>query len=186
MNSEKHNKVCSVEYAGGLDNRVRRWLHNPQKILRPYIRPAMTFLDLGCGPGVFTIEAAKMLMGSGKVIAADLQEGMLNLVWKKVVDTELEKRVQLHKCEKDSISLNEKVDFILAFYMIHEVLDQNRLFDEMKAILKPSGKIFIVEPKFHVTSKKFDLMLEKILSIGFEVDERPKVFFSRAVVLTNK
>ena len=175
--------VCPVEIAGGLDNSLRRWIQNPEKIVKPYIKPGMVVLDLGCGPGFFTIEIAKILNGQGKVIAADLQEGMLEIVRQKIKNTELEQRIELHKCQDQSVGVTEKVDFILAFYMVHEVPNQDKLFQELKSILKPKGKIFIVEPKFHVPGKSFNNMLEKVENMGFEIIERPKSFLSRAVVL---
>lgn len=80
MTKTENPRVCPVEKAGGLDNSIRRFLQNPEKILKPHINPGMTVLDMGCGPGFFTIEIAKLLNGSGKVIAADLQAGMLEIV----------------------------------------------------------------------------------------------------------
>jgi len=88
MSKEKNLSICPVERSGGLDNRLRRWLQNPQKIVMPYIKPGMTVLDLGCGPGFFAVEIARLLNDSGKVIAADLQQGMLDKVSKKVKGTE--------------------------------------------------------------------------------------------------
>lgn len=184
-NIEKH-KVCPVEIAGGLDNSIRRFLQNPEKILKPYIRKGMTVLDMGCGPGFFTIEIAKMLDGSGKVIAADLQDGMLDIVRRKIKGTDLEPRIELHKCQSETIGVNEKVNFILAFYMVHEVPDQDKLFQEFKSILNPNGKILIVEPNFHVSKKSFKTMLERVESKGFEIIERPKSFLNRTVVLRMK
>ena len=75
--SDGNKRVCPVERAGSLDNRFRRWLQDPRKILSPHIKEGMTVLDLGCGPGYFTIDIAQMVGKSGRVIAADLQEGML-------------------------------------------------------------------------------------------------------------
>ncbi len=183
MNKEKDTKVCPVEIAGGLDNRFRKWLQNPHKILKPYIKSGMTVLDLGCGPGFFSVEIARLLNGSGHVIAADLQQGMLDKVSQKIRGTELEKRIRLHRCSAENISLDEKVDFVLAFYMIHEVPDQEKLFEELKTILKPDGRILIVEPNFHVTKKAFETMLKKINSIGYRIIDQPKMFLSRAVVI---
>ena len=73
--SDRNKRVCSVEISGSLDNRIRKWLQNPQKILRPYIEEGMTVLDVGCGPGFFSIDIAQMVGKSGRVIASDLQEG---------------------------------------------------------------------------------------------------------------
>jgi len=186
MNNENNIRVCPVEKAGMLDNSVRRLLQNPKKILEPYIYNGMTILDLGCGPGFFSIEIAKLLTDSGKVIAADLQEEMLDKIRQKIKGTELEHRILLHKCKKDSIDIDEKVDFVLAFYMIHEVPDQDHLFRELESILKPNGQIFVIEPKGHVSKKMFESMIERVKGIGFEINDGPKVFFSRSIILTNE
>lgn len=81
----------------------------------------MTVLDVGCGPGFFSIAMAQMVGKSGRVIASDLQEGMLQKVKAKINGTELEERIVLHKCEENKIGLSESVDFVLLFYMVHEV-----------------------------------------------------------------
>ncbi|MBW2739492.1 MAG: class I SAM-dependent methyltransferase, partial [Deltaproteobacteria bacterium] len=119
--SKKKEHVCPVEIAGHLDSGIRRWLQNPEKILRPYIEEGMTVLDMGCGPGFFSIDMAQMVGKSGRVIAADLQEGMLQKVRDKIKGTEFEKRITLHQCEKNKIGVSEYVDFVLLFYMVHEI-----------------------------------------------------------------
>jgi len=183
---EKEQHICPVEKSGGLDNSFRKLLQNPRRLLKNYIQPGMTVMDLGCGPGFFAIEIARMLNGSGKLIAADLQQGMLDKVKSKIEGREIEKNIVLHKCEFYKIGLSEKVDFILAFYMVHEVPDKEELFKELKSILNPGGKIYIVEPKFHVNKKAFRKMTDMAKGIGFEVVEMPKVFFSRGVLLKIK
>ena len=70
--------------------------------------------------------------------------------------------------------------------MIHEVPDQNSLFKELKSILRPGGRLYIIEPKFHVSKKDFEKMLVRLDSIRFEVIESPRVFFSRAVLLAKR
>lgn len=186
MDKKNNNRICSAKHAGGLDNSIRKALQNPHKILSPFIKDGMTVLDVGCGSGVFTIEIAKLLSGSGKVIAADRQEEMLEIVRRKIKESQLDERIELHKCSDNNIGVNEKVDFILAFYMVHEVPSQDKLFNEMRSILKADGKILIVEPKFHVTKKAFSYMLQILNNKGFEIIDGPKVFFSRSVLLTIK
>ena len=109
MKNDKNPYVCPSEFSGSLDNSIRRWIQNPQKILKPYIKKGMTVLDLGCGPGFFTVDIAKMLSDSGKVVAADLQEGMLEKVARKIKGTSYEQRVELHKCQINRIGINEKI-----------------------------------------------------------------------------
>ncbi len=182
---ESNKRVCPVESAGGLDNRIRRLLQNPQKILKPYIKDGMTVLDLGCGPGFFSVAAAEMVGPTGKVIAADLQEGMLQKLRNKIKETRIEKRIVLHKCEGSKIGVSDKVDFLLAFYMVHEVPNQEILFREIRSILKPNGKGFIVEPKFHVSNRAFEETKEVIKKLGFAIIDQPKLLMSRAIIIRN-
>ncbi len=181
--SDRSKHVCPVEIAGHLDNGIRRWVQNPKKILRPYIEEGMTVLDAGCGPGFFSIEMAEMVGQSGRVIAADLQEGMLQKLRKKIQGTELENRITLHQCDKNQIGLSEHVDFILLFYMVHEVPDVEGLFSEIETILKPKGLVFVVEPPFHVSKKAFEDMVKKAIDAGLSVVERPHILLNKAVVL---
>jgi len=128
MKNNSKTRICPVEKAGTLDRKMRRWIQNPRKILKPYLKQGMTALDYGCGPGFFTVDMAQMVGESGQIIAADLQDGMLQKLKGKIHDTKLENRVLLHKCEEDRINLSKHVDFILAFYIIHEVIDKDAIF----------------------------------------------------------
>jgi ubiquinone/menaquinone biosynthesis C-methylase UbiE len=183
MKKEKKTRVCPVEMAGGLDNFFRRIFQNPKKILRGYIKEGIKVLDLGCGPGYFTLEIARMLNNSGKVLAADLQEGMLNIVKGKIQDSGLENIIELHKSTSDEIGIKEKIDFVFAFYVVHEIPNKDNLFREINLMLAESGKFFIVEPLIHVSKIEFELMIDKLRSFGFEVIKKPKLLFSRAVLM---
>jgi ubiquinone/menaquinone biosynthesis C-methylase UbiE len=185
MKSTKES-VCPVEKAGLLDNGIRKIFQNPGKILKPYIKEKMVVLDLGCGPGFFSMEIGKLLNNSGTVICADLQDGMLDVVRRKIKGLDNETIFRLHKCESDSINLDASVDFVLAFYMIHEVPNQRRLFDELKSILNPGGQILIIEPKFHVTKNAFASMVENLVSTGFEVQEMPRDILNRSILVKKK
>lgn len=165
---------------------VRKWFQNPNKILQPYIQDGTSVLDFGCGPGFFTIEIAQMLNGTGKVVAADLQEGMLDKLKLKVETKNLENVVQLHICGEDSIGMNEQFDFILAFYMLHEVPDQDATLQEFRKLLKPEGKILVVEPKVHVSKKEFEATEKRVLDNGFQIIEKPDIFFSMSMILSIK
>ena len=184
MAKEKRPFICPVEYAGSLDNPIRKLVHKPHRILEAYISKGMTVLDLGCGPGFFTIEMAKLVGETGRVIAADLQQGMLDKVAGKIRGTDLEQRIELHKCQDDMIGISKKVDFVMAFWMVHEVPDQQRLFEELKSVMNPGGRIWIIEPRIHVTEKSFKMMISRLESTGLEIIERPGIWLSRSVLLT--
>ena len=186
MEENGANRVCPVEKAGSLDSRIRRLIQNPRKILDPFVKEGMTVVDLGCGPGFFTIDMAELVGITGRVIAVDLQEGMLKKLQWKIQSTELEERITLHQCAEDRIGIEDTVDFILAFYVVHEVPDHAALFAEAAALLRENGRVFVVEPPFHVSTKKFEKTLETARSAGFVVESRPRILFNKAAVLVKK
>ncbi|NQU62896.1 MAG: class I SAM-dependent methyltransferase, partial [SAR324 cluster bacterium] len=140
-------------------------------------------LDIGCGPGFFTIDMAQMVGRSGRVIAADLQDGMLQKVRDKIRGTELKARITLHRCEEDRIGVPEPVDFVLLFYVVHEIPDKRAFFREIATILKPQGQVLIVEPPFHVSVSTFAETVKIAGKVGFRDSEGPKVFLSKTAIL---
>jgi ubiquinone/menaquinone biosynthesis C-methylase UbiE len=180
---DKNSKVCPAALAGLFNNFFRKIVQNPQEILKPYIKNGMTVLDFGCGPGFFTIEIAKMLSNSGRIIAVDLQEEMLKIIRQKIEKTNLKNIILLHKCKEDIIGLNEKVDFILLFWMFHEVPDQENTIKELMKLLRDNGKLLIAEPKIHVTEKRFKEMVRMIEKMKLVIEKGPKIFFSRSILL---
>ncbi len=175
--------VCPVGRAGMLDNRIRRCFQNPRKILGPYVKEGMTVLDIGCGPGFFSIDMAQMAGASGHVIACDLQEGMLEIVRDKMKGTELEERITLHKCEKNRIGAAGSADFALLFFLVHELPNKEAFFDELAALLRPNGKALMVEPPLHVSKAAFEAQIKTAEDAGFRTIERPKVLLCKAAIL---
>ncbi len=151
----KKTDICGLEHVKWLDNGVRRYLQNPRKMFKPYIKEGDTVLDIGCGPGAFIPALAEMVGSSGKVIAIDLQEEMLALTRKKVASAGYTSRVTVHKCSAESLDISQQADFILTFFMMHETPDPLHLITEICHSLKQGGTYYLAEPKFHVTKRQF-------------------------------
>jgi len=146
----------------------------------------MTVLDIGCGPGFFSIELARMVGAAGRVIAADLQDGMLQKLRAKIRGTELEERILLVKCERGTINVSTKIDFGLAFWMVHEVPDKRSFFEQLKIIVNEKARVLIVEPKlFHVSRKEFDATTALAERAGFAVGRGPRLLLCWSAVLGN-
>ena len=57
---------------------LRRLMYNPDSILAPHVRKGMTVLEPGPGMGFFTLELARRVGPSGRVVAVDIQPRMLD------------------------------------------------------------------------------------------------------------
>ena len=178
--------VCPHQFGFMLDNWFRRMFQHPKKIVGAYIKPDDTVIDMGCGPGFFTIDMAKMVGKKGKVIAVDLQEHMLQKVKKKAMRHGVIDRIAFHQCGSDSIGLDQKANFILCYYMVHETPNPRALLQEMKGMLNEDAKVLIVEPKFHVSKQAFESMVADAEAIGFQTHEFPKKKGGRSVVISNE
>ncbi len=165
-----------------IDNPLRRLLHNPEKILGPYVRPGMTVMDVGCGMGLFSIAMAKMVGDHGLVIAVDLQQKMLDVLRKRAEMQGVANRIRTHRCEANRLGIEVPVDFALAMMMVHEVPDQSRLLGEIHGCLKPCGKFLVAEPMIHVPGKVFAQTERIATELGFTSIGEPWVHGCRAVV----
>jgi len=177
--------VCPWQAGSILTSTIRKWFHDPLRIIEPYLSVGMTAMDIGCGVGFFTIPMSGIVGEQGKVIAIDLQRGMLDGLEKIAVHAGTD-NITAHLCESNSLRVgqwNHTVDFALVFYMLHEVPDEERLIKELYSALTPNGMILFVEPVFHVSKQKYQQSLNMICRLGFEVLDTPIIPVSRAATI---
>ena len=178
--------VCPWWVGYFLASPMRRFAHNPRKILAPHVRPGMTVLDLGPGMASFTLDLALFAGPSGRVIAVDIQPRMLAQVERRAAKAGLLDRVQTRLADEDgqwAKDLAGRIDFALAFYMAHEVIDKPAFFTLVRSTIAPGGRLLIVEPKIHVPACDYADTVAAARSAGFEIVDYPKVRQSRAVLL---
>ena len=182
----RSHEVFPSSHAGRLDSRLRRILYRPDRIAARYVKSGDRVLDFGCGPGFFTREFAKQAGEKGAVIAADLQEEMLELLRERLEPEGLMSRVVPHRCAPDRIGLSPewdgRIDAAFAIFVVHEVPDASRLFREIASLLVPGGLFFIAEPPFVVPGRKFRATLELAAGAGLENVEERHYFVNRAAV----
>ena len=178
--------VCPWWMAWTFDNPLRKLFQDPGRIVGSFVRDGMTVADIGCGMGYFSVAMAKLVGPTGKVLAVDLQEQMLQYLKKRALREGVTDRITTVLAGPDDIKIAEQVDFVLVFWMVHEVKDIPRFFGQVAAVLKPGGKVLYVEPRMHVTQKRFEEILGYAKAAGFSVNDGPKVGMSRAASLQRK
>jgi ubiquinone/menaquinone biosynthesis C-methylase UbiE len=183
---KSNGHVCSPGHSFFLDNFIRRIIQNPKRIVGEYIQKGDTILDLGCGPGYFSIAMAKMAGSTGRVIAVDLQKEMLLKVEAKATKANLSDRILILQCSQDQIGLDPgtKADFILAFYMVHETLDHVVFLEQVKELLNTGGRFLLVEPRFHVSKTQFKDIKNTAFAMGFTYVNEPKKKGGRSLLLS--
>lgn len=179
------NRVCPSFLSGAFNNKLRLLLHNPHSILGDYVKPGDIVADIGCGPGFFSLPLAEMVGEEGSVIALDVQKEMLDKLHLAAQNRNLQSRIRLHQCNENSLGIYEKVDFALAFWMVHEVPNTKEFLDQVVTILKPEGLFLMVEPKVHTSYSTFQEEINLACSSGLKPYKKVSVNISRAILFCN-
>ena len=175
--------TCPWWFCFTFDNPLRRLMQNPEDILKGLVHDGDTVLDIGCGMGYFSLPLAGIVGSSGRVICMDLQDKMLDAVKRRATRAGLVNRIKFIKCTPETLGLTETTDFALAFWMVHEVRNKPKFFQEIREVLGDSGKLLLVEPKLHVTKVAFEATVSSALAAGFKILYRPNIKISMAVLL---
>lgn len=179
MQQEFH--VYHHSRAEGLLNPLRALVQNPNRMLKKYIRPDDQVLDLGCGPGFFSLRIAQMLSSQGHVTAVDIQPEMLEKLEKQCTEQGLEDKISTHlQPAPDKIGLDDSFDLVLAFFMLHEVGDREAYLAQIRSLLPPHGLFLLVEPEHVVSLETFELEIAQAKRAGLYPVIFPRIFLSRA------
>jgi ubiquinone/menaquinone biosynthesis C-methylase UbiE len=146
----------------------------------------MHVLEVGPGMGFFTLPMAKLVGSGGRVTCVDIQEKMLGALMRRARRANLAERIEARICDSDSLGVADlalRVDFVLAFAVVHEIGDSGRFFREVQNVLKPGGRVLFAEPSGHVSEPAFQESLSIAEHHGLQRVESLKISRSRAALL---
>ncbi len=164
----------------------RRFWQDPAVFVAPYVSAGMTVLEPGPGMGYFTLEIARRVGASGRVVAVDIQARMLDRLRRRLERAGLLERVDVRLARPDAMGVADlagQVDFVFAFAVVHEMPDRAAFFHEAHQCLRPGGSLLLAEPQGHVKAELFETELVEAASAGFRLGERPALPRSRAALL---
>jgi len=180
------HRVCPWWLGYFLASPLRRLMLEPRNVVLPFVHDGMTVLEPGPGMGFFTVELARLVGASGRVVAVEIQPKMLAGLKRRVAKAGLLNRVEARLVSSGSMGvadLKGSVDFTFAFAVVHELPDASAFFVEVAKASKPGAGCLLVEPAGHVKESEFQAELEAAARAGFSLADHPSVRRSQAALL---
>jgi ubiquinone/menaquinone biosynthesis C-methylase UbiE len=178
--------VCPWWVGYLLASPIRRLMQNPEELLRPYVWSGMTVLEPGPGMGFFTIPLAQLIGESGRIVAVDIQPGMLKALRRRAAKAGVAQRIDARLAHPNSLGIADlqgTIDLVLACAVVHEMPWPEGFFREAAAAMKPDARILFVEPAGHVKPEFFAKELDAARRSGLFPREQLSVPRSLGVVL---
>lgn len=112
----------------------RRWVQKHYGL-----KPGDHLLDVACGTGLVAVEAAKILGTAENITCLDPSAGMLAMARTKLAATFVQARAEAMPLADNSF------DFLTMGYALRHVTDLETAFREYGRVLKPGGRLLILE-----------------------------------------
>lgn len=183
---KRKDHVCPLSHAGKLTSWLRRMVHNPDKIISGFVKPGNVVMDIGCGPGFFSTELAKIVGIEGVVFAIDLQREMLDLARNNAQRAGVDSQMIFHQCSQDQLGLTDKADFILIFWVLHEIPNKDKIFAQLSNGITEKGTILISEPLVHVRKREFMEIYDLARRHQLDAEPYKGIPLSRSMILRKK
>ncbi|MFU8802300.1 MAG: class I SAM-dependent methyltransferase [Bradymonadaceae bacterium] len=108
------------------------------------VGPGMIVVDVGCGTGFFSMVAAERVGPTGRVIALDIAEAMLEFLRKR----DPPPHVEVLRSEESALPVSSEVaDVVVLGLVLHEAVDPPDFLGEVRRVLRPGGVVLCLEWK---------------------------------------
>jgi len=138
--------TMSVAGAPWLDRPEREAEEQPTRAVEALrLRRGMVVADVGAGSGYYTVRLSRAVGRDGRVVATDVQPGMLDLIRKKL-DRDKLTNVSLVQGAVDDPNLPAGTfDMILMVDVYHELAAPQAFVRKLRTALKPDGRLVLIE-----------------------------------------
>jgi precorrin-6B methylase 2 len=141
-------------------------------IERSDVRPGMTVLDLGCGPGPLTVPLAQRVGEQSEVIAVDIQEKMLDRARENARAANLG-NVRFVQAAAGQADLGrDRFDRAFLVTVLGEIPDRDAALREIFESLKPGGTLSVTEVALDPHFQTCSSVARRATAIGFSETAR--------------
>lgn len=162
---------CPSSWSWIVDNPLRRW-DVRHALNRAGLRAGETVLELGPGPGAFTVDAAQRVGPEGRLIAVDIQPEMIAQVKARVREAGLA-NVETHVASAYDLPVDDgTVDRAFLITVLPEIPDPVRGLREVHRVLKPGGIVSTTEEFLDPDYPRRVTAVAWAEAAGFELAER--------------
>ncbi len=109
------------------------------------LEPGDTVCDVGAGNGYHTLPLAKRVGLEGKVVATDIQAGMLERLRARATDAGIDNVVTVLSTQEDAKLPAGTCDLVLLVDVYHELSDPEAMLAGIRASLTETGRVALVE-----------------------------------------
>jgi ubiquinone/menaquinone biosynthesis C-methylase UbiE len=148
--SEEEDVEHTEDRAKMMMSAARKEWHDPETVLKSIgIKKGMTLVDLGSGPGFFTIPMAQATGEKGVVYAVDSNPTMLKHLQENIAKSGIANEIiKIVKADICNTGLPENsVDVAFFANVLHEVKDKKTFLQEVKRICKPTANVVNIDWK---------------------------------------
>jgi len=166
-----------------IDNPLRRKIQPPGEMpTRHGIKPGMTVLEVGPGNGRYTLETARRVGSTGKVIAIDIEPKMIERVTQRA-RTEGVTNLEAKVADIYNLPFEEGVfDAIDMIAVIGEIPEPERAMREFYRVLKPFGTLAFSELLADPDYPLAQTLIRMACQAKFRLQKKVGGFFSYTVV----
>lgn len=138
--------VMGVGGAGWLERAEREQEEAPSRALDALdLKPGMVVADIGAGSGYYASRMAQRVGPSGRVYATDIQQGMIDLLERRIRAEGLGNVTTVLGAMDDPKLPANAIDLAIMVDVYHELQQPQIFLQRLKATFKPGGRLVLVE-----------------------------------------
>lgn len=177
--SRRHSIPCPVwlRWLVELDNPFTKTNRAATIVEHMNLQPGMKVLDVGCGPGRVSIPLAEHVGPQGRVVALDMQAGMLKRAQEKARNANLTNIEFVQASAGAGALAADRFDRALLVTVLGEIPDQQAAMNEIYHALKPGGLLSVTEIIFDPHFQRRSTVIRLAHAVGF----REKAFYGNRI-----